>query len=404
METDKEDNKQNELRIDNGSTHIAWKIFVLLILVAAFLFASFLVLIIGSFSGSQIKVYAGFGLTILGIPLVIVSLFMKRYSRKIKIYLWCGFVGILATPVMVEDFYRMYDNSFARVSEKSLEIYDYVPFTENTKSVYLDEPSTLKLTDPLPKLDGARALYPVYAAFAQAVYPQRHYNLHESAVSYNNTIYAYQRLISRKVDMIFVVSPSKEQLEDAKNNNVTMKFTPIGQDAFVFFVNSNNPVNDLTTEQIRDIYSGKIKNWQELGGKNEAIRAFQRNEGSGSQSAFLKFMGNIPIISPPKEDVVQGMGGIINQTADYRNYANSMGFSFCYFVQSMLANNEVKLLSIDGILPSKATIKSGEYPLTASFYAVTLEDNNNPDVEKLLQWILSEQGQKIIEQTGYVPI
>lgn len=404
MEADKKDNKQNELRSDHDSNHIAWKIFILLVLIAVFLFASFLVLIIGSFSGSQIKVYAALGLSLLGIPLLVISIFMKRYKPRIKIYLWCGFIGILAIPVTIEDFYRMYDNSFARVSEKSLEVYDYIPFKENTKAVYLDEPSSLKLKDPLPRLDGARALYPVYAAFAQAVYPNREYRLHDSAVAYNNTIYAYQNLVDGKADMIFVVAPSQQQLEYAKNKNVTMKFTPIGQDAFVFFVNGNNPVNDLTTEQIRDIYSGQIKNWQELGGKNETIRAFQRNEGSGSQSAFLKFMGNALIISPPKEDVVQGMGGIINQTADYKNYANSMGFSFRFFVQSMLQNNEVKLLSIDGVLPSVETIKSGEYPLTASFYVVTLEDNNNPDVEKFIQWILSVQGQKIIEQTGYVPI
>ncbi|MDV2887769.1 substrate-binding domain-containing protein, partial [Alkalihalophilus pseudofirmus] len=86
--------------------------------------------------------------------------------------------------------------------------------------------------------------------------------------------------------------------------------TPIGKEAFVFFVNPKNSVNDLQVSEIKGIYSGNIKNWSKLGGKNDRIIAFQRPKNSGSQTLLEKIMGNTPIMEPLKEEVREGMGGI----------------------------------------------------------------------------------------------
>lgn len=396
-------NSEANQKKDRDIGLIVLKIFLLLILTAGALFISFWTVLIGAFEGNKVLSYAGMGFTLLGVPLLVISLFIRRIKGKTKLYLWIVFLTVIIAPVLIHGLYKSYDNSFTRMSEAGTEVKQYQPFMDGTKAVYLDEKSHLSLQDPLPKLDGARALYPVYSAFAQATYPNRKYDF-TSEVGYNNTIDAYDRLMSRQVDIIFVVSPSEEQKQDAEKLGVKMKFTPIGQDAFVFFVNAKNPVNDLTSEQIQSIYGGKITNWRDVGGNNQSIRAFQRNSGSGSQSAFLAFMSEHPVMNPPTEDVVCGMGTIIEQTANYANYANSIGFSFRYFSQTMIANNDIKLLSIDGVYPSTKTIASGEYPLSASFYAVTLEDNDNPDVNRLIEWILSPQGQKIVEKTGYIPV
>lgn len=131
-----------------------------------------------------------------------------------------------------------------------------------------------------------------------------------------------------------------------------LHLTPIGREAFVFFVNSRNPVEGLTVEQIQGIYTGQITNWNQVGGKNQPIRPFQRLENSGSQSALLRLMDGLPLIEPEKEDRVGGMGGIIQQVASYRNYKNSIGFSFRFYASEMAANDQIRLLAPGWRIPN----------------------------------------------------
>ena len=88
----------------------------------------------------------------------------------------------------------------------------------------------------------------------------------------------------KKTDIFIGAAPSEEQVTYAEQFGTTFEYTQIGSEAFVFFVHKGNPIDSLTLEQIKGIYSGKITNWSQLGGKNEEIVPFQRNEGSGSQS------------------------------------------------------------------------------------------------------------------------
>ena len=299
---------------------------------------------------------------------------------------------------------KAYDRNIFRLRENRVNLDLYAPYAENTKAAVLDSLSTLILETDLPKLDGATALYPVYSAFAQAVYPQKIYNLYSSEVVCQNTIWAYKRLVKKTVDIIFVAPPSKQQLDAAKEAGVSFRYIPIGIEAFVFFVNSQNPVDGLTIEQLQAIYSGEITNWKEVGGKDEAIRPFQRNANSGSQTAFVHFMQGKKILEPPVEDVHYIMEGIVTQTADYANYGNAIGFSFRFYVNEMVKNDEVKILKINGVYPDLETIGKGIYPLASPFYAITLADNDQPNVLKLLDWIVSEQGQYLVGKTGYCPI
>ena len=291
-----------------------------------------------------------------------------------------------------------------QIPEGNVNLRAYSPYAKKTQALLLDTISTLKLETDLPLLNGATALYPVYAAFAQAVYPKKKYDWYGGEVACNNTVRAYEKLINKTADMIFVASPSKRQLEEAEKAGVSFRYTPIGKEAFVFFVNAQNPVNELTIEQLQAIYSGEIKNWKELGGNDEAIRPFQRNENSGSQTAFVHFMQEKTIMEPPKEDVMQFMMGIVTRTADYKNYGNAIGFSFRFYVKEMVKNKELKILKINGVYPDLETIGNGRYPISSSFFAVTLTDNNKPNVTKLLEWIVSEQGQYLVKETGYCPI
>lgn len=143
--------------------------------------------------------------------------------------------------------------------------------------------------------------------------------------------------------------------------------TPIGKEAFVFFVNQSNTVDNLTLDQVRGIYSGAVTNWKEVGGKNTAIRAFQRPESSGSQTALQSLMGDTPIMTPIQQDVAGGMGGIIRRTAAYQNRDNAIGYSFLFYATEMVRDYDIKLLSLNGVTPNRENIRNGSYPASSFF-------------------------------------
>ena len=315
--------------------------------------------------------------------------------------IWLIFLSLIMLSCAIHEGRNAYNRSILRVREGTVDLDLYAPNAKNTRAVYLDTLSTLKLETDLPLLDGATALYPLYSAFAQAVYPKKNYSRNNSEVACNNTIQAYEKLINKTVDIIFVASPSKEQLERAEEVGVSFRYTPVGKEAFVFFVNSHNPVDNLTIEQLQGIYSGEITNWKNLGGNDEAIRPFQRNKNSGSQTAFVHFMQGKTIIEPPTEDVQYIMEGIVSQAADYTNYGNSIGFSFRFYVNEMVKNEAVKILKINGVYPDLESIGNRSYPMASSFFAISLADNDKPNVSKFLDWVVSEQGQSLVEKTGY---
>ncbi len=283
----------------------------------------------------------------------------------------------------------------------------YSPNKAESLVATLDEESTLQLKDNLPRMDGATALYPVYAAFAKAVYPRKSIGspyANSGHVICSTTSSAYEKIIQGDADIIFVAAPSQEQEEAAKRAGVTLNFTPIGKEAFVFFVNSKNPIENLSVEQIQGIYSGSITEWESLGVKHfGSIRPFQREEGSGSQSALQRMMGNIPIREPEMREIVYLMTGIMMEVADYKNYKNSIGYSFRFFSTEMVKNGKIKLLSLNGVYPSKESIADGSYPVASEFYAVTRSDADE-NTKALLAWIQGPQGQELVEKTGYNPL
>ena len=115
-------------------------------------------------------------------------------------------------------------------------------------------------------------------------------------------------------------------------------------------------------------------------------------------------MGDTPLMEAPTDATIGDMMGITISVAQFRSSTASIGFSFRYYMEALVANPDLKLLAVDGIAPSKENIANGTYPLTGYLYAVSWEGNENENVQKLLDWVLSPEGQYIIEQTGYVPI
>lgn len=282
----------------------------------------------------------------------------------------------------------------------------YAPFKEDSLAVKLEQKPSIYIESDLPALDGATALYPVYAAFAQAVYDQTAFE--ESDVKCSNTAGAYRAIISGEADIIFVAAPSKKQFEAARDAGVSLEFTSIGKEAFVFITGKTNPVENLTTTQIRNIYTGKTAMWSTLGWKEGGrIIAFRRPEGSGSESGLANLvMDGRPIFAPqplPAKSLA-GTNSLMQQVSVWYNGVQpALGYSYRYFAGTMYANSETKFLSVDGYAPTIENIQSGKYPFIAEVYAVT-RGKPQGNAKKLIDWILSAQGQYIIEKTGYSPL
>ena len=306
---------------------------------------------------------------------------------------------------------------------------------DGEKLVTLDHPATLQIedVDKMPIMDGAEACYPVYAAVAKAIYKnigkieldaiaeaeeyfdsykedtskdyyyEWYYN-NGRIVSFTNTVVGYDRLIQGEVDLFFGARPSEAQKEYAKYHGVHIESVPIGREAFVFFVENDNPVDDLTAEQVRKIYSGEITNWKEVGGKNQKIIAFQRPESSGSQVMMNYFMGDVPLMEPDTMTQVNAMGGVIEQVKQYHNENGAIGYTFQYFLTGLQQEKGIKMLSVDGVYPSIENIKNGSYPATVNLVCAKLASNDKPEVQQVIDFLLSDDGQYIIEKTGYGPI
>ncbi len=292
--------------------------------------------------------------------------------------------------------------SAPRVSD---EIYTpwYHPFDSQLLQVPAQPPS-LSFEAGYPRLDGAAAALPFYAAVAQAAYKGLDRISVDDYVRCSATNGAYERLTDGACDVIFCAQPSKAQLALAAEKGVSLALTPIAREAFVFIANRNNPVDSLTIQQIRDIYQKRITNWRAVGGPNLGITPFQRPEDSGSQAIMrAAVMQGEPLPEPLREEYATGIGGFFSQVAGYRDLAGAIGYSFRFFVEQMEPDARVKTLRVDGVSPSAENVKSGAYPFTVDLYAVTA-GTASPNARKLIDWILSPEGQAFAEQCGYVPL
>ncbi len=259
--------------------------------------------------------------------------------------------------------------------------------------------------EQLPRIDGSTVTIPISEAVSAKLLdlPLEDARM---LIKHNKTHEAYVNLIDGKTDVIFVTYASDGELDYAKEKNVELEFIPIVKDAFVFFVNKENTVNGLRHEQIKDIYAGKITKWNQVGGANTKITAYQRPENSGSQSGMLELvMQGTPMMNAPTENRIAAMEGIIDAVAAYANSMEAIGYSYYYFVNSMYYQEMIKLLAVNDIAVLNETIENNTYPFITHYYAVLNKNNpNNQHAQAVIDYILSDEGQTLIEQIGYVKL
>lgn len=186
------------------------------------------------------------------------------------------------------------------------------------------------------------------------------------------------------------------EFESAVGKGVMPVAHVVAMDGVCVIVHPSNPIKALTTKQVRDIYTGKIRNWKALGGPDMAIVPVTRDSSSGTFETFEKLVMN-------KQDMASHVETVNSNPQAHSRVSTTTGA--VGYVGIGFLNAEVKALKIDGVTPSRRTIVTGEYPIARPLFFFT---NGYPKlgsvVHKFCTFHLTEEGQEYVEAKGFVPV
>ena len=285
-------------------------------------------------------------------------------------------------------------------------------FVESTPEQSAPEQSTPEVSEEIaflrenfPRIDGSTSLIPLEAGIRAAIFGKS-FDEAQKDVVHSTTWGSFKNLLGGDADIIFSTPISAEQQKMADEAGVKLEQVPVVKEAFVFVVNAKNPVDALSQQQIKDIYSGKITNWKQVGGSDEPIIAYQRNTDSGSQNYMIDFMGETPLMDAPTELRPGSMGGLMDVIAPNDGSLGSIGYSVYAYAADMYGTGDnIKFIKVDGAAPTKETIISGEYPLSSYNYAIFRADEPEEGaVRRLAEWMTSYDGQLAAAKAGYATV
>ena len=200
------------------------------------------------------------------------------------------------------------------------------------------------------------------------------------------------------------IKPEEIQLAK-KNGGDPIEFI-VARDAIAIIVNPHNPVNQLTLKQLSDIYSGKINNWNEVGGENRIIVRLSRETNSGTHVFFLE---NVIRMGNPQDKTLFSADTLLlpsseGITAETRDNPNTIGYDGLGYVTP-----DVKVIAVARdasspyFFPTADTVNNGQYPIARDLYMYT---NHKPTgvIADYISWIMTSEAQNIVKQLGFVPI
>lgn len=236
------------------------------------------------------------------------------------------------------------------------------------------------IKENLPTIDASVAFYPLASKIVENIYSSEDYT---NELNWVSTAEAYENIIKGKVDAIIVSQPSKEQIALIKNSNKNLNFVPFAKEALIFYVNEKNSINSLTIDEIQKIYLGKY---------DKNITTYQLEKNNGSQTCFETIVENNMI--DEKHIEIKDMVTIIKSVVYNKN---SIAYAFNSFYTKVCNSSKLKLISINGVEPTKENIITEKYPLLYDVYFVYTEENSNQNLKIIEEWLLSEEGQSFIK-------
>lgn len=255
------------------------------------------------------------------------------------------------------------------------------------------------IRSPFVQYDGPKSVYPDYTC----TWEEEHH-LRVDCMKKSNTHQSFLNLIDNSVELILTARTlSRDEKDYAEKKNVSLIEKPIAIDALAFIVNPDNPVDNLTTAQIQGIYTGEIKNWKEVGGKDAPIVAYIRNRNSGSQEKFeTMVMNGLQIADLPEFQIGTTMIAPYDQLERDKN---GIAFTPFYYFNTIVDNDHTKVVGIDGIPMTKQNIQNNTYPYITEVYAEVRSDiDKNSMAYKLFEYLTTSGGQDIVKESGYVSL
>lgn len=226
----------------------------------------------------------------------------------------------------------------------------------------------------------------------------------EKKMQKSNTHQSYMNLIDGKVELVIAArAASRDENKYARDNNVALIEKPIAKDALTFMVNNSNPIECLSVEQIRKIYTGDITNWQEVGGEDMLITPYVRNRNSGSQEKFeTMVMDGLEIKKFPEWHMGTAMETPYFQIENDRS---GIAFTPYYYYSVIVGYGSTKAIGIEGVSMIKENIYNDTYPYVTNIYASIRADiDKSSTAYKIFEFLTSDKGQSVVEESGYIPL
>ena len=257
--------------------------------------------------------------------------------------------------------------------------------------------------DRWPVIEGTAGYLPFYTAAAARMLDVSEEEASRS-VSCTISDFAYSDLIYGNADLIFCFLPNEQQVRLAAYEGVTLACYPVLNEAFVFFVSPDNPVDSLSLEQLRAVYTGAAANWSELGGKDEAILPFRRSEGSSDFAGLTRFVAKKDeLTAAPTREREGFMGETAEVAANYDGSAGAIGCGYLSAVLRQYEGMDLKILRVEDLEPSETNIINGIYPLISQVCAVIRGGEEESPAGQFAQWCAWPLGQALAAEKGYVP-
>jgi phosphate transport system substrate-binding protein len=185
----------------------------------------------------------------------------------------------------------------------------------------------------------------------------------------------------------------EKELETAKKNSIAVEEIVVAYDMIVPVVHPSNPVKNLTSEQLKAIYKGEITNWKEVGGKDLSIVVISRDTSSGTFEIWNeKIMKKEDVF--PRALLQASNGAIVNVIANNDRAIGYIGYGYL--------NNSIKGLTVNDIVPTLKNGKSGKYPISRKLYMYVNRKNYSANTRKFIKFLLSKEGQKAVEEAGFI--
>ena len=190
------------------------------------------------------------------------------------------------------------------------------------------------------------------------------------------------------------IGMSSRELKDEEKNSV--EATTVAYDGIALLVNPENKVKNISLEDVKNVYTGKITNWKELGGEDAPIVVISREEGSGTRDAFQEIVGYKSEELTKEATISDGSGAVKTTVAGNKN---AIGFASFEYI-----DETVSALNVNDVEPTADNVKGGQYKISRPFLLVTKSDSVTENGQKLIDYVLSPEGQQIVSDNKLITV